>query len=163
VHCRTAQEWQSNETHEGPTPVTRRHFEGNRERRGRSPTVKERVIGRQRRDTKALRFAEDRHPQPASSPWPNEEVDNRTPERRTRPHGKHPVPSPATPRGHCHPEGNSRSPEGTGSTKTELRLPDEPDAAGQLKAVVGGGERGGKDRPWPPECRVARFASMSTI
>lgn len=137
---RTVQERQSGETHEGPTPVAPRHFEGNRERRGSTPAVEERVVSRQLGETKALSFDEDWYPQAASSPWPDQEVDNRTPERGTRPHGKQPVPSLSTPRGQCDPGGNLCRPEGTGSSKTEFRLPDEADAAGQLKAVVGGRE-----------------------
>ena len=50
-------------------------------------------------------------------------------------------------------------PKGTGSTKTELRLPDEPDAARQLKAMVSGGEAGSSHRPWPAECRVVTVRS----
>jgi uncharacterized protein (TIGR03083 family) len=152
---RPTQERQGGESHEGPTTFTPRHFEGNRERGGRCPTVKERVVSRKSRRTKAFRFGEDRYAQGASSTWPNQEMDNRTPERCTRPRGKQHVPSLATLGGQCDPDGNLRSPEGTGSNKTELRLPDEPHAARQLKAMVGGSEGGGKRCPRPPECWVA--------
>ena len=68
---RSVQQGQSRETQEGPTPVTRRYFKGNRKRRGNSPTVKERVVCGKHSYTKALCLCEDRYPQGASSPWPD--------------------------------------------------------------------------------------------
>ena len=88
-------------------------------------------------------------------PRPNEEVNNRTREFCSRPNRKQHVLPFATSCSQCDPSRNLRCPEGAGSNKAELRLPDESDAAGQLKTVVGRGQGGSKHCPWPPGSRVA--------
>ena len=152
---RTAQERQRRQTQEGPSPLAR----GGTTTRSRALRLLPNHRGACCRQEAWRRRGPLLRRGPVSPgcfvATANEKVHNCAPERRTGPHGKQPVPSLVTLGGDCDPDRDLRCPQGAGSDKTELGLADEPDAAGQLEAVVGHGEGGSEHGPRSPECRVA--------
>ena len=65
----------------------------------------------------------------------------------TGPDSQHLVPASAPSQSQCDPDWNLGSPECTRAPEAEFGLPDEPDALGQLEAVMSSGAGGGKCCP----------------